>query len=68
MLDLFCKLYSIWQNTVHETALKLLQTWPGIDLIGAAVLLVEIGGDMSVFGSAGDWHPGWEFVWPTTGF
>ena len=25
---------------------------PGIDLMGAAMLLVEIGGDMSVFGSA----------------
>ena len=32
--------------------LKLLQTLPGIDLMGAAMLLVEIGGDMSVFGSA----------------
>ena len=32
--------------------MQLLQTLPGIDLIGAAMLLVEIGGDMSVFGSA----------------
>ena len=32
--------------------LQLLQTLPGIDLMGAAMLLVEIGGDMSVFGSA----------------
>lgn len=31
--------------------LQLLQTFPGIDLMGAA-LLVEIGADMSVFGSA----------------
>jgi len=32
--------------------LQLLQTIPGIDVIGAAMLLVEIGTDMSVFGSA----------------
>ena len=32
--------------------LNLLQTIPGIDQIGAAMLLVEIGADMSVFGSA----------------
>jgi transposase len=32
--------------------LNLLQTIPGIDLQGAAMLLVEIGADMSVFGSA----------------
>jgi transposase len=36
----------------YEPALRLLQTIPGIDLMGAAMLLVEIGGDMSVFGSA----------------
>jgi transposase len=35
-----------------RNALALLQTIPGIDLIGAAMLLVEIGEDMSVFGSA----------------
>jgi hypothetical protein len=29
-----------------------LQTLPGIDWMGAAVLVVEIGDDMSVFGSA----------------
>jgi transposase len=33
-------------------ALRLLHTLPGIDLMGAAMLLVEIGADMSVFGSA----------------
>jgi transposase len=33
-------------------ALALLQTVPGIDLIGAAMLLVEIGSDMTVFGRA----------------
>lgn len=33
----------------HST-LKLLQTMPGVDLIGAAMLLVEIGSDMDAFG------------------
>ena len=37
-------------QTEHQT-LALLQTLPGIDLIGAAMLLVEIGSDMDVFGS-----------------
>lgn len=36
----------------YTLPLQLLQTLPGIDLMGAAMLLVEIGGDMSVFGSA----------------
>ena len=36
----------------YGVPLRLLQTLPGIDLMGAAMLLVEIGGDMSVFGSA----------------
>lgn len=36
----------------HQTQLNLLQTIPGIDLTGAAMLLVEIGADMSAFGSA----------------
>ena len=35
----------------HNT-LALLQTIPGVDLIGAAMLLVEMGTDMEVFGSA----------------
>ncbi|HWJ94390.1 MAG TPA: IS110 family transposase [Telluria sp.] len=35
----------------YRTALALLQTLPGIDLIGAAMLLVEIGTDMDAFGS-----------------
>jgi transposase len=39
-------------NTCARNALALLQTIPGVDLIGAAMLLVEIGTDMSVFGSA----------------
>lgn len=36
----------------YEPQLTLLQTTPGIDRQGAAMLLVEIGADMSVFGSA----------------
>lgn len=36
----------------YGVPLQLLQTLPGIDLIGAAMLLVEIGDDISVFGSA----------------
>lgn len=36
----------------EQQALALLQTLPGVDLIGAAMLLVEIGTDMQAFGSA----------------
>jgi transposase len=36
----------------EQNTLALLQTLPGVDLIGAAMLLVEIGSDMSVFGHA----------------
>jgi transposase len=36
----------------YAASLRLLQTLPGIDLMGAAMVLVEIGTDMSVFGSA----------------
>lgn len=36
----------------ENNALTLLQTLPGVDLIGAAMLLVEIGADMEAFGSA----------------
>lgn len=36
----------------HGPLLDLLETLPGIDRPGAAMLLVEIGGDMAVFGSA----------------
>ena len=36
----------------EHNKLALLQTLPGIDLIGAAMLLVEIGTDMDAFGSA----------------
>lgn len=35
----------------ERNALMLLQTLPGVDLIGAAMLLVEIGTDMDAFGS-----------------
>ena len=35
-----------------QSALALLQTVPGVDLIGAAMLLVEIGTDMTAFGNA----------------
>ena len=35
-----------------RTTLALLQTIPGVDLIGAAMLLIEIGTDMDAFGSA----------------
>lgn len=36
----------------ERNTLALLQTIPGLDLIGAAMLLVEIGTDMDAFGSA----------------
>ena len=36
----------------YEVPLRLLQTLPGTNLMGAAMLLVEMGGDMSLFGSA----------------
>ena len=41
-------------EALHEerNTLALLQTLPGVDLIGAAMLLVEIGTDMDAFGSA----------------
>lgn len=35
----------------HRDLLKLLQTLPGVDRIGAAMLLVEIGTEMEAFGS-----------------
>ena len=36
----------------ERNALALLQTIPGVDLIGAAMLLVEISADMDAFGSS----------------
>jgi len=47
----------------ERNALVLLQTLPGVDLMGAAMLLVEIGNDMSVFGSA-DRLASWASVCP----
>jgi transposase len=40
------------QDAGYSAPLRLLQTLPGIALMGAAMLLVEIGADMSVFSSA----------------
>ena len=51
------------QAAGYGAPLRLLQTLPGIDLMGAAMLLVEIGSDMSVFGSA--WPPGWAYALAT---
>ncbi len=36
----------------ERNVLALLQTLPGVDLVGAAMLLVEIGAEMDAFGSA----------------
>ena len=47
----------------HQNALVLLQTVPGIDRIGAALLLVEIGTDMTAFGCA-DRLASWAGVCP----
>lgn len=44
--------YLLAQLAPYQAQLNLLQTMPGIDQIGAAMLLVEIGADMSAFGSA----------------
>lgn len=44
--------YLITNLRAEHNTLSLLQTIPGIDCIGAAMLLVEIGSDMEVFGSA----------------
>ena len=43
--------YLLEQLAPYRTTLALMQTIPGIDAIGAALLLVEIGNDMSAFGS-----------------
>jgi transposase len=44
--------YLLENLAAEHNALALLQTLPGIDRIGAAMLLVEIGDDMAVFGKA----------------
>jgi len=43
--------YLLEQLAPYQAILELLQTVPGIDKIGAAMLLVEIGDDMQVFES-----------------
>ena len=43
--------YFLDQPAPYRPTLALMQTIPGIDAIGAALLLVEIGDDMSAFGS-----------------
>jgi transposase len=43
--------YLLAGMTEQRNALALLQTLPGVDLIGAAMLLVEIGTDMDAFGN-----------------
>lgn len=45
-----------------QAALALLQTVPGIDLIGAAMLLVEIGTDMTILPAPIDSPPGAAYV------
>jgi len=49
----------------EHNALALLQTLPGVDTVGAAMLLVEIGSDMSVFGSP-DRLASWAGICPGT--
>ena len=51
------------KEPVERRALDLLQTTPGIDRIGAALLLVEIGADMTVFRDA-DAIASWAGVCP----
>ncbi|NMQ30109.1 IS110 family transposase [Candidatus Accumulibacter phosphatis] len=43
--------YLLDQLASYRSMLALMQTIPGIDAVGAALLLVEIGNDMSAFGS-----------------
>jgi transposase len=43
--------YLLDQLAPYRSTLALMQTIPGIDAVGAALLLVEIGNDMSAFGS-----------------
>ena len=44
-------LHLLTELAPYRTTLTLMQTIPGIDAIGAALLLVEIGNDMDAFGS-----------------
>lgn len=52
MARLDAQLLRSLEEAGYAPVLLLLQTLPGIDLIGGAMLLVEIGADMSIFGSA----------------
>ena len=58
------------QHSLHDVAygaaLRLFHCLPGIDLMGVAMLLVEIGADMSVCGSTTHWPRGWAYALATT--
>ena len=55
--------YLIEAMTPYDWAFKLLQTLPGLDEIGAAMILVEIGDDLARFGSA-DRFASWAALCP----
>lgn len=55
--------YLIAAMAPYDWAFKLLQTLPGLDEIGAAMILVEIGDDLSRFGSA-DRFAAWAALCP----
>lgn len=55
--------YLISAMAPYEWAFKLLQTLPGLDEIGAAMILVEIGDDLARFGSA-DRFASWAALCP----
>ena len=55
--------YLLHELANERNTLELLQTLPGVDRIGAAMLFVEIGKDMSLFGSA-DHLASWAGVCP----
>lgn len=55
--------YLIDAMAPYEWAFKLLQTLPGLDEVGAAMVLVEIGDDLARFGSA-DRFASWAALCP----
>ncbi|MDQ1316341.1 MAG: transposase [Pseudomonadota bacterium] len=55
--------YLIGAMAPYEWAFKLLQTLPGLDEVGAAMILVEIGDDLARFGSA-DRFASWAALCP----
>jgi transposase len=55
--------YLIEAMAPYDWAFKLLQTLPGLDEIGAAMILVEIGDDLARFGSA-DRFASWAALCP----